>query len=281
MGLVISCSDKQNNSQKKDHNSTANDTVYASDHSFSEEDLQYNHEQTKSIKREDLTTTDDKIALQEMIVGKKLIKEEDRYILDYKYPYLDEEANPRFSVFNDSIQERFLDIARTENEILDDRKMLCDSVNGSIQKDRRILNYKVYQSKNNLLSVLFYKENYYAGMKHSTYSFDCLNFDLKRQQFVGFETMFKPGSVDVVFNKINTIIRAKINKGELYYECWEITKGDFGVYKNNFVIKDNAILYYFDDCVICPSYTGTYSVSIPIKEIRDIMITYSEGMEIS
>ena len=279
--LILSCSDKKKQTQDEPK-VKENDSLSSTDHYFSEEELEYDQEKTKSIKRQHLITIkDDKVALQEVIVDKRFTKEADQFVLDYKYPYLNEDANPQFKVFNDAFQEKYLNIEKTENEILDDREMLCDSINGSIQKDKRIMNYKVYQSKNNLLSILIYKENYYSGMKHSTYSFDCLNFDLKKQQFLGFEDIFKPGSQDIIFNKINAIITTKINQGELYYDCWEITKGDFGVYKDNFVIKDDAILYYFDDCVICPSYTGTYYVSIPIKDIMDNMIAFSETAEVS
>ena len=279
--LILSCSDKKKQTQDEPK-VKENDSLSSTDQYFSEEELEYDQEKTKSIKRQHLITIkDDKVALQEVIVDKRFTKEADQFVLDYKYPYLNEDANPQFKVFNDAFQEKYLNIEKTENEILDDREMLCDSINGSIQKDKRIMNYKVYQSKNDLLSILIYKENYYSGMKHSTYSFDCLNFDLKKQQFLGFDAIFKPGSHGVILNKINTIITTKINKGEMYYDCWEITEGDFGVYKDNFVIKDDAILYYFDDCVVCPSYTGTYYVSIPIKDIMDYMIAFSETAEVS
>ncbi len=33
--------------------------------------------------------------------------------------------------------------------------------------------------------------------------------------------------------------------------------------------------YYFDDCVICPSYTGTYAIEIPIKKIMHLLKKYN------
>ena len=59
--------------------------------------------------------------------------------------------------------------------------------------------------------------------------------------------------------------------GDLYYDCWEITADDFFEYKNNFVINDTYIEYYFDDCVICPSYTGSYSIKIPLERLLPVL----------
>ena len=60
--------------------------------------------------------------------------------------------------------------------------------------------------------------------------------------------------------------------GELYYDCWEINEEDFHKYRNNFVLKDGLIEYYFDDCIICPSYTGIFSISIPFDDIQLLLI---------
>ncbi|WP_062061582.1 RsiV family protein [Aquimarina longa] len=235
---------------------------------FSEKKLELNHKKNKSIKKQRLIEAeDDKIQLQELVVSKSFLKKEDLYILDYQYPYLNEKINPSYSIFNDFIVENYLNIEKTENQILEDKELLCDTLKINRFRDKRSLDYKIYNVKNDLISVVLYKENYYSGMIYTTYTFDCINFDLKKQDFIYFNDFFIANSEEVLFTTINTIIKESINSGELYYDCWELSKGDFKAYKNNFVVNGDAIEFYFDDCIICPSYTGTYFIEIPIKKI--------------
>jgi len=249
---------------------------------FSEENLEFDKEKTKSIKREQLINAqDDKLQLQELVISKEFYKNEDLYVLDYHYPYLNEQIYDGHKVFNTYIKENYLNKEKTENQILEDKELFCDTLKTNRSRDKRSIDYKIYNTKNDLVSVVLYKENYYSGMKYSTYLFDCLNFDLKKSKFVYFDTFFKNGSEEQVYTIINTIIKERINSGELYYDCWELSKGDFNAYKNNFVIDDNMIKYYFDDCVICPSYTGTYCIEIPIPKIIHLLKKYSASSEIS
>ncbi|WP_103069407.1 RsiV family protein [Aquimarina sediminis] len=249
---------------------------------FSEENLKLKKEKTKAIKRKRLITAqDDKSQLQKLVVSKNFIKEEDRYILDYQYPYLNENIDPAYAVFNNFIKENYLDIKKTESEILEGQKPFCDTLKVNRLKDKRIIDYKIYTAKNDLISVVLYKENYYSGMLHSTYLFDCLNFDLNKHKFIGFGEYFETGSEEEIFTTINAIIEKDINSGELYYDCWGISKDDFNTYKDNFVVTDDMVEFYFDDCIICPSYTGTYSIEIPIKDIMHLIKKYNNLPKIS
>ncbi len=248
---------------------------------YSGETQELDQEKTKSIKRELLIKAeDDKSQLQELVVSKEFYKEEDLYILDYKYPYLNEKIDSKYAVFNDFIEENYLNIEKTENQILEDKELLCDTLKINRFRDKRIIDYKIYDVKSDLISVVLYKENYYSGMRYSTYLFDCVNFDLKKHEFMYFNNFFETGSEKEVFNTINTIIKEGINSGEFYYECWELSEGDFKAYKNNFVVNDDVVEYYFDDCVICPSYTGTYSIKIPIKAIAHLIRKYNDAPKI-
>ncbi len=244
---------------------------------FSNENIELNQEKTKSIKRERLIKAeDDKTQLQELVISKKFYKEEDLYILDYQYPYLNEDIDSKYAVFNDFMKENYLNIEKTENQILEDKELLCDTLKINRFRDKRTIDYKIFDVKKNLISVVLYKENYYSGMLHSTYLFDCVNFDLKKHDFVYFNDFFETGSEEAVFKILNTIIKESIASGELYYDCWELSEGDFKAYKNNFVINNNIVEYYFDDCVICPSYTGTYSIEIPIEKIMHLLKKYND-----
>ncbi|MHA7059857.1 RsiV family protein [Aquimarina sp. M1] len=257
------------NGQRLDHNTES--TQY-----FSEETLELNQEKTKSIKVERLITReDDNKKLQELVITKKLYKEEDLYILDYNYPYLNEEIDTNNIKFNNFFAENYLNIEATENEILDDKVIFCDSTGVGRCMDKRIIDYKIYTVKNDLISVLLYKENYYSGMKHTTYMFECLNFDLDNHEFIYYDDFFIDNSEKELLTIINDTISDGINSGELYYECWELSDGDFKVYKNNFVVNNDRIEFYFDDCIICPSYTGTYSIEIPMNKIMHLIKIYN------
>ncbi len=240
--------------------------------SFSETNNELEQEKTKALKLELLNKIeDDKIQLQKLVITKELHKEKSNYILNYRYPFLNEKLDSSYTTFNNYIRENYLNIEKTETEILENIKLPCDTIKTTRLKDKRIIDFKIYTVKNDFISLFLYKENYYSGMLRSTYLFDCLNFDLKNHEFLYFNDFFETNTENEVLTIINTIITNGINTGELYYDCWELSEGDFKAYKNNFIFNDNMVEYYFDDCIICPSYTGSYSIEIPINNIKHLL----------
>ena len=89
-----------------------------------------------------------------------------------------------------------------------------------------------------------------------------------------YENFFAQGSEDELVGIINESINKQIGEGHLYYDCWEVTSDDFVRSKNNFVFNDNFVEFYFDDCVICPSYTGTYSIELPLMDLLSVLKKY-------
>ncbi len=226
----------------------------------------------QSLKREVLKSLpDDRLKLQELLISKSYFKEEDQYVLDFKYPLLNEQLDPGYKVFNDFIKDHYVDIQGTEAQILEDKDWLCDTLNANNYRERRRVDYKVYQSMEGLLSLVFYRENYYSGAMHSSYYFDCINFDLKHHAFMNYDDVFTMNSEEELFATVNQVLLGSIESGDHYFDCWELSLGDFNEYKDNFVIGNDFIEFYFDDCVICPAYTGTFSIEIPKDRIRDIL----------
>ncbi|MEW7279813.1 RsiV family protein [Aquimarina sp. 2201CG1-2-11] len=271
--FVIACNKRNNNENR--YTETSEEVVITEQEknaTFSEENLELDKEKTKAIKRQQLVNRRVKpFENEDSVIAKELYKEHNHYILDYRYPYIDEEKNPGFSVFNNYIKEVYLNIIKTGNQILEDKELLCDTLKIKKLRDKRIMDYRVHASNRNFLSIVMYRENYYFGMKHSVYTFDCLNFDAKKYQFMYYQDFFRNESEEELFLIINTTISNAIREGELYYDCWELSEGDFKAYKNNFVINEDSIEFYFDDCVICPSYTGMFSVKIPISTINHLL----------
>ncbi|MEL6810320.1 MAG: RsiV family protein [Bacteroidota bacterium] len=242
---------------------------------ISREDLDLEKEKSIVIKQQDLINKkDEKDQLEELLIEKTYLKEEDAYTIDFRYPLLNEKVKESYVNFNEYINDYYVDITGTEAGILEDKELICDTVRTNRYREKRFIDYKVYNLNDQLVSVLFYKENFYSGTLHPTYSFDCMNFDLNRSVFMNYDDFFNEGSEEELRKILNEVISSKINSGEMYYDCWEISEEDFWEYKDNFVLDDTAVEYYFDDCVVCPSYTGSYSVRIPLEELLPVLRRY-------
>ena len=227
------------------------------------------------IKRESLVEKkDDKEELEKLVVSKTFKKDEDLYLIDFKYPYLNENIKESYRNFNEYLEDSYMDLNGVEASILEDKELYCDTLRINRFREKRIVDYKIYNLNEQLISVLFYKENYYSGTLHPSYTFDCLNFDLERSVFMNYEDFFNEGSEEEMKKIINEVLSEKINSGDIYYDCWEISFDDFFEYKDNFVVDDQKVEYYFDDCVICPSYTGTFSVEIPLEKLLPVLRRY-------
>lgn len=242
---------------------------------LSEENIELQQKKFIQIKRKELyEKKDEKTELQELLVSRSVYIDEDLYVLDFKYPYLNEDFRASYANFNEYISEYYIDAEGVEAQILEDKELYCDTVRVNKNREKRKVDYKVYNVNEKLISVLFFKENYYSGAMHPSYTFDCLNFDLTRSVFMNFEDFFIEGSEEELRKILNELLVQKIESGELYYDCWEISADDFFEYKNNFVLDDTSAEFFFDDCVICPSYTGTYSIKIPLNILLPVLRKY-------
>ena len=228
-------------------------------------------QKTFNLKRQELVGKgDQRVELVDLVISKSLLKQTEDYLMDFEYPYLNPEINPIYDNFNKYISKHYLDTKEIEKQIREEKR-LCDSLGIPKETEKRIIEYKIYNLNDRLISVLFYKENHYTGAAHASYTFETLNFDMVKGDFMKYESFFKDGSEEELREILNELLREKINSGDLYYDCWAISPDDFFDFKNDFVINDNSVEYYFDDCVICPSYTGTYSIQIPLDSLAPVL----------
>lgn len=228
-------------------------------------------DRTLDLKRRELVEKkDQKDKLENLVISKSYYKEGEKYIMDFEYPYLNENIKPSYATFNEYISKYYLDTKGVEKQIMDEKRR-CDSLGIQQGNEKRVVEYKLYSLNDRLLSVLFYKENHYAGAAHASYTFETLNFDLESSVFMKYEDFFNSGTEEEVGEILNTLLTEKINSGEMYYDCWNISDDDFLDAKNNFVLTDDAVEFYFDDCVICPSYTGTYSIQVPLELLMPVL----------
>lgn len=243
----------------------------------SENEFDFRQKQTLNLKRRELIDKkDQKAELESLVISKSFFKQGDWFVMDFKYPYLNENVKPSYENFNEYISKYYLDPEGVEKQILEDKR-LCDSLGIPKQNEKRLVDYKIYNLNDRLISLLFYKENHYTGAMYPAYTFETLNFDLERSVFMNYEDFFSDGSEEELREILNELLVSKIKSGEMYYDCWAISEDDFFDAKNNFVINDDLVEFYFDDCIICPSYTGTYSITIPLKSLMPVLRKYKKN----
>ncbi len=248
------------------------DRVEMVKHSKSVDPKEISKEENQTHKRERLLSEkDDKLNLENLISTKTFYKKEGNYILNYKYPHLNEIIKPSYQVFNNYIQNYYLKTEKYVSDVLKNNSLSCDSSVIDVHRYKRIIDYKVYSKKNNLISILLYKANHYTDEDHSSYMFKYLNFDLEASVFLRYNTLFEKNSETEMLSIINDKLISKITSKNIYKDCWELSKNDFDRNKNNFVITDGMIKFYFDDCIICPYYTGRYFVEIDLNEITHLL----------
>ena len=244
--------------------------------------LQFVDEDIKSLdktisielkQKELIKKKDESEDLQTLIIDKNYLVEKQDYIINFKYPLLNESFKPTNRNFNEFLNEYYVNVTKTEADILES-KLMCDSIAAKKFREERFIDYKIYNVNDELVSVLFYKENFYSGAMHPSFSFDCFNFDLNRGVFMTYNDFFIDGSEDELLVIINEKINEKIQKGGLHYDCWELSSTDFLESKNNFVLNETYVEFYFDDCVICPSYTGTYSIELQLVDLLLVLKKY-------
>ncbi len=223
--------------------------------------------QEKLIKKKD-----ERQELEKLIEEVTFLKETKDYTIDFTYPKMNEIIDQKNKNFNEYMEHYYVNITKTETDILESKE-LCDSILCNF-REKRFINYKIYNVNDQLVSVLFYKENFYSGTLHPSYSFNCFNFDLNRGVFMHYGDFFTKDSEEELFTIINEEINKKIKSGNLYYDCWELSMEDFLKNKNNFVLNETVIEFYFDDCIICPSYTGTYSIQIQLVDLLSVLKKY-------
>lgn len=259
--VLFSC--KQNNTEKVN---ISNESIIESRSLNSIDSLSKKEKgNTKSvIKTQQLEVFENEDKIQDLIIDKHLFKENEKTILDFDYPILNENLNKNYNIFNTYIKYEIVGV--TGDSMLENEEFisLCDSV--ETKKQKSVINY-ITKENIKLLSTVFVIENYYSGAAHNSVHFKTVNYNFVDSKIIDYSGYFQENSEESVLKILNSIIKNYINSGEIYYDCWEISKSDFETYKNNFAIDGKVIKFYFDDCVICPSYTGTYYIEVNKKQL--------------
>lgn len=210
---------------------------------------------------------------KDYITTKTFYKEENTLILNYKYPYLNEEGNSSYQNFNTFIEDVYVNRVDTVEKILENNALSCDPLFKEATRIKRGIDYKVYNSNDQFLSILLYKTNYYDHKNHNSFMFKGINYDVQRGTFITYQDVFKNNSEEFLLFKLNQELEARISAQDSFKDCWKFTEDSFESFKNNFVIGKEHIKFYFDDCVVCPIYSGNYFLEIPLEELSLVFRT--------
>ncbi len=268
IALLITLGCKQNANQEND---IINEEVLVNE--ISQDSISYNNDlndkSSNKIMQLDVLVSAKKP--EKIVLEKHILEENEKTVLDFHYPILNEKVSGNYSNFNKYIKkelvEKTISLMKENEEFIP----LCDSIETRKQKSK--INYAIKENRK-VLSTVFVIENFYSESMHSNVSFKTVNYDFDRTKIIHFNDYFKPSSEQAVLNHLNKIIASNINSGEMYYDCWEISEGDFETYRNNFSIDGNQIRFYFDDCIVCPSYTGTYYIETTKEQLREYIMDY-------
>src|SRR5690606_27430217 len=101
--ILIGCKNDQKKELPIDDELNDQEHVIDSIHG-SENDLDLRQRQTLNLKRRELIDkVDQKVELENLVISKSFFKQGDWYVMDFKYPYLNESVKPSYENFNEYI----------------------------------------------------------------------------------------------------------------------------------------------------------------------------------
>lgn len=126
---------------------------------------------------------------------------------------------------------------------------------------------------NNVFSLIFYSDHYFAGTAHPSHDSHTMNFDLSNGNLINFNELFDKNN-NYLENISKYCIHYLKNKNEdmPYDEDW-IKEGAGPKDENfkSFNIKPECLLITFDPYQVAAYAVGYQSVEIPYKDIKDIV----------
>lgn len=185
--------------------------------------------------------------------------------LNFYYPVFSEEINIKYKSYNDYVKEYIIDnhieLMRADEPFI----TVCDSLPTS--KQIRDIYYIIRDSKE-VISTLFVIESSFSDINYSVTKHTTVNYDLSKNIIVMYDGLFKDKSEKDIFNLVNKEIRLNSGEGSIYNDCWELSFEDFKLFKNNFVIDNDTIRFYFDSCIFCPPYKNITYVELETKDLK-------------
>jgi len=218
-------------------------------------------------KRRAINTAENKTENSTTIVEKTDIGTVEGVTYNFNYPVLFSAKNQVHqgfeAVITKKIKEGKLEVGFG---ILDET--LCHVPSDQLKITNQYVDFKIYKQNNAFTSLLLMKGDYIDNNPYPEYSFFSVNYDFENNKLLEFEDVFDLNHKKQLVDLMNT----RINK---LGNCNPISIRVFENYKNNFVIKDDSIKFYFDECVMCKDHHREYAIEIPLSSIKSNMIITS------
>lgn len=184
----------------------------------------------------------------------------------FDYPYF---LDLKLTSLNKYINDSVLNLKNVSDTL--SLKNKCND--SSVKENCITIDYNIINETKEYINILFYVEIHYPQKNFSTYTFKTVNYDIKSNSVIIYKDIFKANSLEKILNIINQEINNNINSGDMRYECFTVTLNDFKEAKNDFILQNQEIDFYFKDCVMCPSFVGSHNISIPKSRFKDLINT--------
>jgi len=221
-------------------------------------------------------------------VRTKLLTEEnkkEKYSINIAYPEVygissAEKVNEKINEVVSSTKQDFVKSIIEWNKEDVNKEILRQEEQGSYFE----MSFKPFFINDNLISLYFYIDTYYAGAAHPTYNYTVLNYKVDESKEVLLKDLFKPGSNYLqktsteVINDLSNTAKAQsfmLNQEEIQTYIETISENDAAPKEENFknfTFNTSSLFIFFDDgAVTAHAVGGDEGVEIPWKKFETIL----------
>lgn len=148
-------------------------------------------------------------------------------------------------------------------------RQICETEEAAPEEERYMDNWTEYiegsfcKPYNDMISYTRYISGYSGGV-HGMDALSCITFDLKTGELVSGDDLFIENHQDRLVKALRKNLMSSVNEPEMIIEK-EIFPSE------NFYLTEKGITYIYQRYEIGPYYLGIIKVTIPWKEIKDIL----------
>lgn len=223
---------------------------------------QQNSEKTEVEKKQaliDITSESDQISFEDSLY---------KFTVEINYPVFKSSNSKAAGILNRLVQKKIRDYRSFEVEYRDNFEEMTASLGegARIGENDLIVNYRVIDSCERVLSLIFEVGTFYMGSAQSTFFQDCFNFDLADMSQIYASDIFGPAEDILV--PLTSMVNEKVRAAQ-ENQC-EGLSGPEELYHfvNNFNLSPEGITFHFSDFSICPFAGTDPNISFKWDEIR-------------
>lgn len=193
-----------------------------------------------------------------------------RFNVEINYPVFKADDPKAEKMLNDIVQNQIREYRGFEVEYRDNFEELLEALGSSrhIGENDLIVNFRVIDSCERIISMIFEVGTFYLGSAQSTFFQDCFNFDLQDMSPIYDSHIF--GSTEDVLIPLTSMVNEKVRNMQ-ENQC-EGLSGPEELYHfiNNFNLSPKGITFHFSDFSICPFAGTNPNISFSWEEVRSL-----------